>query len=122
MSHKRKAIPLEQQLAAALACLLPQDKRDALRRERAPAKKVLRLFTMHHVNFFALGGGSSWFNLHPMTREDHDDRFAADVAAIAKVKRLRAGPKKPRSKIPCRKHPWPPRGSRPFRASPENRR
>lgn len=85
---RRKKIPLEQQLAAALACLLPQAQRDELRHARVPAKAVIRLFTMHHVEFFALGGGCEWHNLHPMTRPAHDARFAADVAAIAKVKRL----------------------------------
>lgn len=86
--RKRKAIPFEQQLAAALACLLPQTQRDELRRARVPAKDVIRLFTMHHVEFFALGGGCQWHNLHPMIRPEHEARFAADVAAIAKVKRL----------------------------------
>jgi hypothetical protein len=115
MSRQRKAIPLEQQLAAALACLLPQDKRDELRHTRAPAKAVIRLFTMHHLDFHALSNEDRWFNLHPMTRPAHDARFAVDVAAIAKVKRLQRGPRKPRFKIAQRRNPWPPKGTRPIR-------
>lgn len=88
MSRKRKAIPLEQQLAAALACLLPQAQRDELRRDRVPAKAVIRLFTMHHLDYWALSEDNHWSNLDPMLRASHAARFGQDAAAIAKVKRL----------------------------------
>lgn len=115
MSRKRKAIPLEQQLAAALACLLHPSLRDSARSARLSAKSVIRLFTMHHLDFHTFGGSDKWWNLDPMTRVAHDERFPKDVAAIAKVKRLRGetcnGPKR---KIPQRRDPWPPKGSRPL--------
>ena len=88
MSRKRKAIPLEQRLAAALVCLLEPSLRDAARSARLPAKSIIRMFTNHHLDFHALGGADKWWNLHPMTRAAHDARFGQDAAAIAKVKRL----------------------------------
>lgn len=132
MRRKRKAIPLCEQLAAALACLLPAEQRDELRRTRAPAKAVARLFTNHHLDFHAFDGSDKWWNLHPMTKPEHDARFAADVKAIAKVKRImrregidtsqvpaagRAWFKKarlirPKAKIAQRRNPWPSRGTR----------
>lgn len=88
MGRKRKALPLSEQFAAALACLLPQEQRDQLRHSKASAKAVIRLFTMHHLDYHALGGADAWFNLHPMLRQDHAERFGQDASAIAKVKRL----------------------------------
>jgi hypothetical protein len=88
MKRKRKSISLAEQLAAALACLLPQAQRDELRHAKASAKSVIRLFTMHHLDYHALGGSDAWFNLHPLPRKAHAERFGQDAAAIAKVKRL----------------------------------
>jgi hypothetical protein len=88
MKRRRKAVSLEQKLAAALACLLPQDQRDELRRTRAPAKAVIKLFTMHHLDYWTFSEDDHWSNLDPMLRAPHEERFAKDAAAIAKVKRL----------------------------------
>lgn len=118
MSRKRKSIPLEQQLAAALACLLIPELRDVMRRAQLPARSVIRLFTNHHLDFHALGGADKWWNLHPMTRAAHEERFGRDAAAIAKVKRLQRGPRKAKVKIAQRRNPWPPKGGRSFRPSP----
>lgn len=129
MSRKRKAIPLEHQLAAALACLLSQDQRDALRTARAPAKAVIRLFTMHHLDYHALGGADHWSNLDPLLRQVHEDRFPIDVAVIAKVKRIQRKHGlsasfvamaevidrqmvRPKRKIAQRENPWPKRSLR----------
>ena len=76
MSRKRKAISLEQQLAAALACLLEPSLRDAARAARLPARSIIRMFTNHHLDFHALGGGDEWWNLHPMTRIAHEEARA----------------------------------------------
>jgi uncharacterized protein (DUF924 family) len=153
--RKRKAIPLEQKLAAALACLLPQAQRDELRHARVPAKAVIKLFTMHHLDYWTFSEDDHWSNLDPMLRAPHEARFAKDAAAIAKVKRLErqfrpeviggmvalvevmdrqmphqprrkaagafSGPAaaKPRTKrkIAQRRSPWPPKGSRTFKAT-----
>lgn len=109
--RKRKAIPLEQQLAAALACLLPEHLRTVMRNARLPAKSVLGVFTMHHIEFHAMGGSDKWWNLHPMTRVAHAERFGKDVAAVAKVKRLvakqdRPAPRKDRGAYSRQKTDW----------------
>ena len=85
---KRKAIPLAEQLASALACLLPQAQRDELRAAKVPAKSVIRLFTMHHLDYWTFSENDRWWNLDPLLRRVHDARFPADAAAIARVKRL----------------------------------
>jgi hypothetical protein len=133
MSRKRKAIPLEQQLAAALACLLSQDQRDALRAAKVPAKQVIRLFSPDHIWLYSLGGPDLWWNLDPKLRPAHAQKSRGDTSIAAKVKRLQTkmvgtarvttylvtpSRTKPKRKIPQRKHPWPPRGSRPFRPRP----
>jgi len=114
---KRKAIKRKEYLAAALACLLPQDQRDALRAARVPAEAVLRLFTPDHIvlHCFETPRRDEWHNLTPALRPAHAEKSRRDTKIAAKVKRLRgetcAGPKK---KIPQRRNPWPPKGSRTF--------
>ena len=49
MRQKRKPIRKDEYLAAALACLLPQEQRDELRRARVPAQDVIRLFSPDHI-------------------------------------------------------------------------
>jgi hypothetical protein len=134
--RRRKAIPLEQQLAAALVCLLPQEQRDALRHARVPAKQVIRLFSPDHIWLWSLGGPDAWWNLDPKLRPAHAVKSRRDTSIAAKIKRLdkrrvdcsyipevgeawfrKARLVMPR-KIAQRKNPWPPKGSRPFRPSP----
>ena len=93
MTRTRKAIPLEQQLAAALACLLPQDQRDALRAAKVPAKTVIRLFSPDHIHLHSLGGSDRWWNLDPKQRPAHADKSRQDTSIAAKVKRLAQKPK-----------------------------
>jgi hypothetical protein len=113
---KRKAIPLEQQLASALACLLPQDKRDELRRAKVPAKDVIRLFSQDHIGLYCFKAPDrdEWHNLTPILRAAHAEKSKRDTSIAAKVARLRAGSRISRSKIVQRKNPWPPKGSRSF--------
>lgn len=136
---RRKKIPLEQQLAAALACLLPQAQRDELRHARVPAKAVIRLFSPDHIWLHSLGGPDAWWNIDPKLRPVHAEKSRGDTAIAAKVKRLRVAsgmPRQPRGtvqgafsmpaavkprpkrKIAQRRTPWPPRGSRPLQGRP----
>lgn len=115
MSRKRKAIRKDDYLAAALACLLPQAQRDALRAAKVPAQTVIRLFSPDHIGLhcFEAPDRDDWHNLTPVIRGPHAEKSRTDTKIAAKVKRLRGetctGPKRP---IPQRANPWPPRGSR----------
>lgn len=84
----RAYIPYPTRLAAALACLLPQADRDALRVARVSADDVISLFDVHHVKFYALDTDNHWSNLHPMLRAEHKARTRKDIGTVAKVKRL----------------------------------
>lgn len=110
---KRKAIRKDDYFAAALACLLPQAKRDELRAAKVPAQTVIRLFSPDHIHLHSLGGSDQWWNLDPRLRPAHAEKSKRDTSIAAKVKRLLGetctGPKRP---IPQRANPWPPRGSR----------
>jgi hypothetical protein len=88
-SHrKRKAIPLSEQLAAALACLLPQAQRDELRHARVPAKQVIRLFSPDHIVLHCMDGSDAWWNIDMKLRPAHAEKSRRDTAIAAKVKRL----------------------------------
>jgi hypothetical protein len=91
MSRRRKAIPLSEQLAAALACLLPQAQRDELRAAKVPAKAVIRLFSPDHIGLhcFEAKDRDKWHNLTPMLRGPHKEKSRRDTTIAAKVKRLR---------------------------------
>lgn len=84
----RSYITYPHRLAAALACLLPQDMRDDLRKRRVDPKEVEACFDIHHIRFHALVPDSHWSNLHPMIRAEHKERTRKDIGAIAKTKRL----------------------------------
>lgn len=84
----RAYIPYPHRLAAALACLLPQEMRDDLRRRRVDPKEVEALFDIHHIIAWAIDPDNGWHNLHPMLRAEHKERTRKDIGAIAKVKRL----------------------------------
>ncbi len=87
---KRSYVPLPERLAATLACLLPQEQRDDLRRRKVTAKAVLALFHFDHVIFHAHGGAAKWWNLDPKLVDVHREKTAKiDVPAIAKGKRIR---------------------------------
>jgi hypothetical protein len=90
MTRRRKAIPLSEQLASALACLLPQAQRDELRHARVPAEQVIRLFTMDHIGLhcFEEPHRDEWHNISPMLRGPHKEKSRQDTAIAAKVKRL----------------------------------
>jgi hypothetical protein len=88
----RRHIPLEQRLAAALACLLPQDERDKLRAAHASASSVLRLFTDDHIGLhaFCARDRDKWWNLDPRRRgPDLKAKDRTDTSRAAKVKRIR---------------------------------
>ena len=90
MRRKRKAVPLAEQLAAALACLLPQEQRDELRRAKVSAKAVIRLFSPDHIGLhcFEAKDRDKWHNLTPMLRGPHKEKSRKDCGIAAKVKRL----------------------------------
>jgi hypothetical protein len=91
MPRRREYIPYEQRLAAALACLLPAELRDRLRRDRIPASEVIKLFTYDHIALHALNGSDLWHNLDPRQRgPDLDRKDAIDTGIAARVKRLAA--------------------------------
>ena len=77
-----------EQLAAALACLLPQERRDELRERKAPAAEVIRCFERHHITLHAFGGADKWWNLHPMLKAEHRERSRGDTSIAFKAKRL----------------------------------
>ena len=86
---KRSYVPLPERLAATLACLLPQEQRDDLRRRKVKAEAVLALFHFDHVIFHAHGGADKWWNLDPKLVAEHREKTAKiDVPAIAKGKRI----------------------------------
>ncbi len=86
---KRPYVPLPERLAATLACLLPQEQRDDLRRRKVKANAVLALFHFDHVIFHAHGGSAKWWNLDPKLVAVHREKTAKiDVPAIAKGKRI----------------------------------
>ncbi len=86
---RRPYVPLPERLAATLACLLPQEQRDDLRRRKVQAKAVVALFHFDHVIFHAHGGAAKWWNLDPKLVAVHREKTAKiDVPAIAKGKRI----------------------------------
>lgn len=90
MSRKRKAIRKDEYLAAALACLLPQEQRDALRAAKVPAQTVIRLFSPDHIGLhcFEDPRRDEWHNLTPILRAPHKEKSRKDCGIAAKVKRL----------------------------------
>lgn len=93
--RKRKHIPCEQRLAAALVCLLPQAERDYLRRARQSgtgnftAQRVISLFTFDHIHLHAWSGGDDWSNLDPRRRGlELKAKDAADTSRAAKAVRI----------------------------------
>lgn len=89
MSRKRKHIPLEQRLAAALACLLPQEIRDMFREASVSAKSVINQFTFDHIKLHSFGGSDKWWNLHPARRgPELKAKDNADTSRAAKARRI----------------------------------
>jgi hypothetical protein len=87
---KRARIPLKEQLAAALSCLLPQEHRDGLRKNKVPADTVIRLFTLDHIGLHCFNASDKdlWHNLNPMLRQPHAEKSRIDSGIAAKVKRI----------------------------------
>jgi hypothetical protein len=94
MGQRRKSIPLSEQLASALACLLPQAQRDELRAAKVSAQQVIRFFTMDHIGLhcFEEPDRDKWHNITPMLRGPHKEKSRRDTSIAAKVKRLRDKP------------------------------
>lgn len=93
MSRRPRAyIPLTERLAAALACLLPQEQRDDLRARRVPARVVVALFEVDHLVLHAppFNGSDKWHNLDPKLKAPHREKSRRDTIIVAKTKRLAA--------------------------------
>jgi len=88
MSRERAYIPLTERYAAALACLLPQDVRDDLRRRRVSAKVVIAMFEVDHIELHAHDGSDRWHNLDPRPVAEHREKSRRDTSIVAKSKRL----------------------------------
>jgi hypothetical protein len=90
VSRKRKPIRMDDYLAAALACLLPQGQRDELRAAKVPASVVIRMFSPDHIGLhcFEAPDRDAWHNITPMLRGPHKQKSRRDAAIAAKVKRL----------------------------------
>jgi hypothetical protein len=87
--RKRKHIPIIQIAASALADKLPQHVRDLMREGKAPAKKILSMFTPDHVQLHCWGGRDSWWNLDMRMRDASlKAKDAADTARAAKAIRV----------------------------------
>lgn len=124
MSRKRDHIKPTEYLAAALACLLPQEHRDELRNAKVEAKVVIALFHRDHIVLHAHDGSDLWWNLDPKLALDHIEKSKRDTSIAAKVKRVNKEPEKWRGLIGPKsiidkskpKKAWP---KRPF---PKNKR
>lgn len=90
-TRKRSYIPLQERLAATLACLLPSWKRDIFRHGRLPAKDVISIFTFDHIHLHSLNGSDKWWNLDPRERgTELKKKDSLDTTIAAKTKRLAA--------------------------------
>ncbi len=87
-SRKRGHINLTTKLAAALACLLPQEWRDLLREMRVSPEIVISHFQMDHVVLHCHYGSDEWWNLDPKLIDAHKKKSANDTSLAAKVCRL----------------------------------
>lgn len=104
MRRPRAYIPYPERLAAAYACLLPQDVRDDLRARHVPAEVVERMFTDDHIDLHALGGSDKWWNLDPKLRPEHKEKSRRDTSIVAKSRRLTREQEEFRRKVldrPC---------------------
>lgn len=85
----RDYIPLTEKLAAALACLLPQEVRDRLRADRVPAAQVISMFTPDHIHLHSLGGSDAWWNIDWRRRgAELNLKDRMDTTRSARAKRL----------------------------------
>ena len=84
----RDYIPYGERLAATLACLLPQEQRDALRADKVGSQFILNLFQFDHIVLHAQGGSDLWWNLDPKLTPEHREKSKRDTAIVAKSKRL----------------------------------
>lgn len=117
MKRPRKYITLPDRLAAALACLLPQDERARLRAEQVPAKVVIALFHFDHLHLHTFGGSDKWFNLDPKLVAVHREKSRRDTSIAAKAvridekwqefHRIMAAGRKKWTSPPKRKSAWP---------------
>lgn len=87
--NERAYIPFPERLAATLACLLPQEQRDQLRRAKVAAQAVISLFNFDHIELHALDGSDLWWNLDPKEVAPHKEKSRGDTSIVAKSKRIR---------------------------------
>lgn len=87
--NERAYIPFPERLAATLACLLPQEQRDQMRRARVEAQAVISLFHFDHIELHAIGGSDLWWNLDPKEVAPHREKSRGDTSIVAKSKRIR---------------------------------
>ena len=85
---ERRYIPFPEKLASALACLLPQEQRDALRADKVGSQFILNLFQFDHIVLHAQGGADNWWNLDPKQIAEHREKSKRDTAIVAKSKRI----------------------------------
>ena len=83
-------IKTNDKLAAALSMLLPAEIRDDLRRRKVPAKEVIALFEIDHVEFHTWAEDNSvneWWNLDWKDVASHREKTRIDQGKIAKVRK-----------------------------------
>jgi len=83
-------IRTDERVAAALSLLLPAEVRDDLRRRKVPAKEVISLFELDHVQFHTWAEDSTvneWWNLTWLEKHVHREKTRIDQGKIAKVRR-----------------------------------
>ena len=88
MKRARKYVRIREKWAAALAELLPQERRDELRQRKVPAKVVIALFHTDHNILHAFDGEDRWWNFTPLPKEVHLQKSRLDTAIVAKSKRI----------------------------------
>lgn len=106
MSRSRY-IPKDEKIAALLIRLLPADIQSSFYDKKVPAAEILKLFEWdHYPKRFVDGGPNEWWNVRPLSSEEHKVKTRKDKGELAKSNRLlgitKQGPKK---KIPSRPFP-----------------
>lgn len=92
-------IPFPEKVACLLVELLPNDLQRKLYDEKADAQVILSMFEWdHYPKRHVDGGPNKWWNIRPLSPEDHKEKTRKDKGELAKTDRLhgktKTGPKK----------------------------
>lgn len=96
---RSRYIPKNEKIAALLIKQLPSDVQNDLYDRKVPAEQILSMFEWDHwPHRFVDGGPNEWWNIRPLSPDEHKKKTARDKAELAKTDRLhgrtKQGPKK----------------------------